>query len=135
MPNLKSYCLSSASSPMGCLFYHPSYTYTETCTGLVLAFLGLTWSESLVADDVSCCGGDTFTPLVQGPEFIRRDQGDGCLMAMRGRSAVKGALKQWFIVDALLIPPLFSVHGVMWFNHLIIQMNSFICTAAIKQYD
>lgn len=33
--------------------------------------------------------------------------------------AVKGALRQWFMVDALLIPPLFSVHGVMWFNHLI----------------
>lgn len=60
-------------------------------------------------------------------------------MGMGGGSvvsfAVKGALKQWFIVDAPLIPPLFSVHGVMRFNLLIIDMNSFICTAASNLYD
>lgn len=50
------------------------------------AFLGSTCCWSLSADDLCCCGGEAFTLLIQGPEFIYRAQGDGRKVSVEIRS-------------------------------------------------
>lgn len=77
-PNLLSFSLSSGSfvkvTSISSYFLYKyintrshtqMHTHTRTC---------IPWPG---ADDMCCCGGETLTPLFQGPKFIWTAQGDG----------------------------------------------------------